>query len=164
MKEFCIVVKNKEQSDLVRNTLERFGYNKATFIEKGYPKLLVAEKFCGKYITSGADRYYSCRHEEISMKEFEDMFINKQMYTEDYFKSYKHIIGCDFESVITKSGNYLRGAFIIDDRSRPIFLDNMMGGYPLVFIKFYIDDETLGTYEEYMNVHYPEYKHWWEIK
>ena len=164
MKEFCVVVKNKEQSDLVRDTLESFGYNKSTFTEKGYPKLVIANRCGGAWCTHGADRYYDCPYDKINMKQFEEMFMNEQMYTEDYFKSYKHIIGCDFETVITKGGNYLRGDYIIDDRSRSIFFDNMMGGYPLDFIKFYIDDETLGTYEEYMNAHYPEYKHWWEIK
>lgn len=86
------------------------------------------------------------------------------MYTEDYFKTYKHIIGCDFEAVAVKKGKYLTNVFINGNRNRPVFLDNTMCAYSIGFIKFYIDDDTLGTYEEYMNVHYSDYKHWWEIK
>ena len=90
--------------------------------------------------------------------------MSEQMYTEDYFKTYKHIIGCDFEAVNCKKGTHLTNVFINGNRNRPVFLDNAMYGYSIEFIKFYIDDEKLGTYEEYMNVHYPECKHWWEIK
>ena len=89
--------------------------------------------------------------------------MNKQAYTEEYFKKYKHVIGCDFE-YRGKVGVFIRRAKLIDCTLKPFFIDNLNYMYQLEFIKFYIDDETLGTYEEYMNTHYPEYKHWWEIK
>ena len=63
---------------------------------------------------------------------------------EQYIASYKHLIGCEVYCS-EKDGFFT-------------FNENMN---ILSYDRFYLDDETLGTYEEYMQLHYPEYKHVW---
>ena len=64
---------------------------------------------------------------------------------ENYISSYKHLIGCEIYCSE-------KDAFFIFNKCMNI----------LSYDKFYLDDETLGTYEEYMQLHYPEYEYIWK--
>lgn len=77
---------------------------------------------------------------------------------EQYIASYNHLIGCevydiDYGSFTIRSvfKNESCGLFFNDNENEPF--DSL--------VSFYLDDENLGTYEEYMQLHYPEYKHVW---
>lgn len=78
----------------------------------------------------------------------------------EYIASYKHLIGCEYLC------NGLVG-FVEDSDVGYYWVDNPPN-LKNKNNKFYLDDEThvndsatLGTYEEYMQLHYPEYKHVW---
>ena len=78
---------------------------------------------------------------------------------EKYIASYKHLIGCevydiDYGSFTIRSvcKNESCGLFFNDNENEPF--DSL--------VSFYLDDENLGTYEEYMQLHYPEYVHVWK--
>ena len=72
---------------------------------------------------------------------------------EKYIASYKHLIGCEYlcNGMIGFVEDSDVGYYWVDN---PPNLKNKNN-------KFYLDDETLGTYKEYMQLHYPEYKHVW---
>lgn len=82
----------------------------------------------------------------------------KDINMEQYIASYKHLIG----SVVSYHSSTL---IVVDCWNFGINVE----GIGDVHIKnpyfktlmFYLDDETLGTYEEYMQLHYPEYIHIW---
>lgn len=83
----------------------------------------------------------------------------KEKNMEQYIASYKHLIGCevydiDYGSFTIRSvcKNESCGLFFNDNENEPF--DSL--------VSFYLDDETLGTYEEYMQLHYPEYEHVWK--
>ena len=83
---------------------------------------------------------------------------------EKYIASYKHLIGCDFKHVNQK-GEYIKRADLgmwNIDKCFVSVQDNDNYIYQLNSIKLYLDDETLGSYEEYMQLHYPEYVHVWK--
>lgn len=83
---------------------------------------------------------------------------------EQYIASYKHLIGCDFKH-INQKGEYIKNADLglwNIDKCFVSVQDNDNYIYQLKNIKLYLDDETLGTYEEYMQLHYPEYSHVWK--
>lgn len=79
----------------------------------------------------------------------------------EYIASYKHLIGCEY------SCNGLVG-FVEDSDVGYYWVDNPPN-LKNKNNKFYLDDgthvndsATLGSYEEYMQLHYPEYKHVWK--
>lgn len=84
--------------------------------------------------------------------------------------SYKHLIGCDFKH-INQKGEYIKRADLgiwNIDKGFVSVQDNANHIYQLKNIKLYLDDgthvndsATLGTYEDYMQLHYPEYVHVW---
>lgn len=85
----------------------------------------------------------------------------------EYIASYKHLIGC--EVVGLAKGRYIISVSDTDfcaEYNIPLSVcDNV--DYLTQFesvseFKFYLDDETLGTYEEYMQLHCPEYIHVWK--
>lgn len=83
---------------------------------------------------------------------------------EHYITSYKHLIGCDFKH-INQKGKYIKKADLglwNIDKGFVSVQDNANYIYQLRSINLYLDDETLGTYKEYMQLHYPEYKHIWK--
>lgn len=84
---------------------------------------------------------------------------------EQYIKDFKHLIGCEFRHNGKQKGKHIQradlGCWNISKCSTSV-QDNCMYIYQLKNIKIYIDDYTLGTYEEYMQVHYPEYRSIWE--
>lgn len=91
----------------------------------------------------------------------------------EYIASYKHLIGCEFYLKDRRQ----KGKFIIN-----VFTDNAgcishvhcNVGYEYRFIHhtdlmLYLDDGShvndsviLGTYKQYMQLHYPEYVHVWK--
>lgn len=96
---------------------------------------------------------------------FVEILKDKAVDMEQYIASYKHLIGCEFYLKDRKQ----KGRFIIN-----VFTDNdgcishvhCNAGYEYRFIHHtdlmvYLDDKSLGTYKEYMQLHYPEYKHVW---
>ena len=92
-----------------------------------------------------------------------DLIKDKPINMEQYIASYKHLIGCDFKH-INQKGEYIKKADLgiwNIDKGLVSVQDNDNYIYQLNSIKLYLDDETLGTYEEYMQLHYPEYKHVW---
>lgn len=86
---------------------------------------------------------------------------------ENYISSYKNLIGCEVFGLA--KGRYV---ISVSDPQHceeynipPSICDN--ADYLTRFksmseFKFYLDDEVLGTYKEYMQLHYPEYEHIWE--
>lgn len=85
----------------------------------------------------------------------------------EYIASYKHIIGCEVFGL--HKGKYIISISdpqYCEEYNIPLSVyDN--AGYLTRFrsiseFKFYLDDEDLGTYEEYMQLHYPEYEHVWK--
>lgn len=84
-------------------------------------------------------------HNEIEVKDwYTDM--------EKYIRDYKHLIGCE-TTPTTCFGSYVNQQRYFE--VTPSLLENL---------KFYLDDETLGTYKEYMQLHYPEYEHVWRYQ
>ena len=87
--------------------------------------------------------------------------IGEKENMEKYIASYKHLIGCEF---VYKSLNDVITEEMIDAIFYlPKFMTVMNKE-----TKFYLDDgthvndsTTLGTYKEYMQLHYPEYEHVW---
>lgn len=69
----------------------------------------------------------------------------KEKNMEQYIASYKHLIGCE-----------------IYCSEKDVFFTFNKCVNILSYDKFYLDDEVLGTYEEYMQLHYPEYEHIWK--
>lgn len=77
---------------------------------------------------------------------------------EQYITTYKHLIGCevyDYDygsfTICSVSKNDNGGLFFNSNENEPF--DSL--------VSFYLDDETLGTYKEYMQLHYPEYENIW---
>jgi hypothetical protein len=75
---------------------------------------------------------------------------------EKYIFEYKHLIGCEYH---VENDN--REYFITEQHinvhwkhDKPALWDSK--------IKFYTEDDELVTYEEYMELYYPEYRHVWE--
>ena len=83
--------------------------------------------------------------EYINLGCFVDFIKDKPINMEHYIASYKHLIGCEVYCS-EKDGFFT-------------FNENMN---ILSYDRFYLDDETLGTYEEYMQLHYPDYVHVWK--
>ena len=86
---------------------------------------------------------------------------------EQYIASYKHIIGCEvchqvgtslYTNIITSVSdcNPFGTSGVVHD-ARGLYENQL----PFNLLKFYLDDETLGAYEEYMKLHYPEYEQIW---
>lgn len=90
----------------------------------------------------------------INLGCFVDFIKDKPINMEHYIASYKHLIGCEAE---------FNNSPIICFRNREFeYLFKSSPKYVLKNLKFYLDDESLGTYEEYMQLHYPEYVHVWK--
>lgn len=83
---------------------------------------------------------------------------------EQYIKEFKHLIGCEFRHNGKQKGKHIQSADLgIWNISKGCVSvqDNCMYIYQLKNIKLYVDEGTLGTYEEYMQAHYPEYESAW---
>lgn len=85
----------------------------------------------------------------------------------EYIASYKHLIGCEVFGL--PKGRYIIGVSDPDfcaEYNIPLSMcdnaDYLTQFKSMSEFKFYLDDETLGTYKEYMQLHYPEYKHIWK--
>ena len=105
---------------------------------------------------------------------FLDLVKNKPINMEKYIASYKHLIGCEVfglpkgRYIISVSdpnfcAEYNIPMSVCDNADYLTQFENMSG------FKFYLDagthvndSTTLGTYEEYMQLHYPEYEHVWK--
>lgn len=86
----------------------------------------------------------------INLGCFVDLIKDKPINMEQYIASYKHLIGCE----------HIHGrglTFYFTDKS----IESIVGGFDINKLRFYLDDESLGTYQEYMQLHYPEYVHVW---
>ena len=97
-----------------------------------------------------------------SFKEYMESINYSKM--EQYISSYKHLIGCDFKH-INQKGKYIKKADLglwNIDKGFVSVQDNANYIYQLRSINLYLDEDTLGTYEEYMQLHYPEYIHVWK--
>lgn len=73
---------------------------------------------------------------------------------EQYIESYKHLIGYEY---VVRGESYYVGDVHIDVHwveQKPT-----LSGED---VKFYLDNKTLGTYKDYMKLHYPEYEHIWK--
>lgn len=92
----------------------------------------------------------------------------KEINMEQYIASYEHLIGCEvchqvgtslYTNIITSVSdcNPFGTSGVVHD-ARGLYENQL----PFNLLKFYLDDETLGTYEEYMQLHYPEYEHVWK--
>ena len=109
--------------------------------------------------------------EYINLGCFVETLKDKAVNMEQYIASYKHLIGCDFKHIYQK-GEYIKKADLgiwNIDKGIVSVLDNDNYIYQLNSIKLYLDDgahvndsATLGTYKEYMQLHYPEYEHIWK--
>lgn len=84
----------------------------------------------------------------------------KEINMEQYITSYKHLIGCEYLC------NGMIG-FVEDSDVGYYWIDNPPN-LKSENVKFYLDDgthvndsPTLGTYREYMQLHYPEYENIW---
>lgn len=89
----------------------------------------------------------------INLGCFVDLVKNKPINMEQHIASYKHLIGCEYIC------NGMIG-FVEDSDVGHYWVDNQPN-LKSENVKFYLDDETLGTYKEYMQLHYPEYIHVW---
>lgn len=78
---------------------------------------------------------------------------------EEYIASYKHLIGCEVY-------DYDYGSFTIfrstKNNNGGLFFNGNENENFDSLVSFYLDDENLGTYKEYMQLHYPEYVHVWK--
>lgn len=85
---------------------------------------------------------------------------------EQYIASYKHLIGC----VVSYDGSIL---MVVDCWNLGIHVEGIgdvhIKNPYFKALRFYLDDgthvndsQTLGTYKEYMQLHYPEYEHIWK--
>ena len=71
----------------------------------------------------------------------------------DHIASYRHLIGCEYKSKYNDLVWFCSEKTAIDVLEEPWRLSSAL---------FWIDGETLGTYEEYMQLHYPEYVNVWK--
>lgn len=103
----------------------------------------------------------------INLGCFVDLVKNKPINMEQYITSYKHLIGCEVFGLA--KGRYIISVsdpdFCAEYNIPMSVCDN--ADYLTQFesvseFKFYLDDETLGTYKEYIQLHYPEYEHVWK--
>lgn len=83
----------------------------------------------------------------------------KEINMEQYIASYKHLTGCEVHD--TDYGNFTICSVSKNDNGGLFFNGNENEPFDSL-VSFYLDDETLGTYEEYMQQHYPEYIHVWK--
>lgn len=100
----------------------------------------------------------------INLGCFVDLVKNKPINMEQHIASYKHLIGCDFKH-INQKGKYIKKADLglwNIDKGFVSVQDNANYIYQLRSINLYLDDETFGTYKEYMQLHYHEYEHVWK--
>lgn len=69
----------------------------------------------------------------------------------DYIKTYKHLIGCEVVNMF--------GTSFIVTQEWLNETEYAWGGLPDFVFKsylYYLDEDTLGAYEEYMELHYKE--------
>lgn len=85
---------------------------------------------------------------------------------EQYIASYKHLIGCEVFGL--HKGKYIISMSdpqCCEEYNISLSVYDNAGCLTrfrsISEFKFYLDDETLGTYKEYMQLHYPEYEHVW---
>ena len=76
----------------------------------------------------------------------------------EYIEAYKHLIGCEFvfpkqKGMWIVDAWYHKGfgAVCLEDNAGYVFVLNIKD------LKLYLDEDTLGTYEEYMELHCKEY-------
>lgn len=92
----------------------------------------------------------------------------KEINMEQYIASYKHLTGCEvchqvgtslYTNIITSVSdcNPFGTSGVVHD-ARGLYENQL----PFNLLKFYLDEENLGTYKEYMQLHYPEYIHVWK--
>lgn len=86
----------------------------------------------------------------------------------EYIASYKHLIWCEvchqvgtslYTNIITSVSdcNPFGTSGVVHD-ARGLYENQL----PFNLLKFYLDENATGTYEEYMQLHYPEYIHVWK--
>lgn len=76
----------------------------------------------------------------------------------DYIEAYKHLIGCEF-AFPKQKGKWIIKVWCYGEDNHLCFQDNVGYTYSVREgdLKLYLDEDTLGTYEEYMELHYPLY-------
>lgn len=97
-----------------------------------------------------------------------DLIKDKPINMEKYIASYKHLIGCEVchqegtslcTNIITSvSDCHPFGTSGVVHDARGLYENQL----PFNLLKFYLDENATGTYEEYMQLHYPEYEHIWK--
>lgn len=86
----------------------------------------------------------------------------------EYIASYKHLIGCEVchqvgtslcTNIITSVSdcNPFGTSGVVHD-ARGLYENQL----PFNLLKFYLGENATGTYEEYMQLHYPEYEYVWK--
>lgn len=114
--------------------------------------ILLLDKFSEKTLIA-----YLPKYNEIGEKE----------KMEQYIASYKHLIGCEVFGL--HKGKYIISMSdpqCCEEYNISLSVYDNAGCLTrfrsISEFKFYLDDETLGTYKEYMQLHYPEYEHVWK--
>ena len=92
----------------------------------------------------------------------------KEINMEQYIASYEHLIGCEvchqvgtslYTNIITSVSDCNPfGTSVVVHDARGLYENQL----PFNLLKFYLDENATGTYEEYMQLHYPEYIHVWK--
>lgn len=100
---------------------------------------------------------------QISMSE-----LIEHLKMSEYIASYKHLTGCEvchqvgtslYTNIITSVSDckpFGTSGVVHDARG---LYENQL---PFNLLKFYLDENATGSYEEYMQLHYPEYVNVWK--
>lgn len=150
------------------------------FLEGGVEELMEYTGCNSVYIPAGGFEYLIYVSNEPYMLNFYDhtnsdprknsvgviMSIEKNNYLairnpnyinmEKYISEYKHLIGCEY-----RVENCNREYFITEQHTNIHWKHNKPALWDSK-IKFFTEDDELVTYEEYMELYYPEYRHVWE--
>lgn len=109
---------------------------------------------------------YNVRNLKLFINDIEVECFNS-IDMEEYIASYKHLIGCEVchqvgtslcTNIITSVSdcNPFGTSGVVHD-ARGLYENQL----PFNLLKFYLDENATGTYEEYMQLHYPEYVNVW---
>lgn len=86
------------------------------------------------------------------------------MMNNDYVEAYKHLIGCEFVVLPVEGFTQQKTGVIARVTYSNMFssfyvrdLDGELYSFSFDDLRLYLDEDTLGTYEEYMELHYKEW-------
>lgn len=91
-----------------------------------------------------------------------EVVIDEYLYTNKQIEDFEHLIGCEFVLINgVQKGNYVRYAY---RDLRTVIVSNK--GYTyccgLTNCLFYLEDDTVVSYWDYMAEYYPEHRGVWE--